>query len=48
MRNDREEGAGVFFDHEVEPVVVIHPGLPDILGFVIFLGSERGMAKIDE
>jgi hypothetical protein len=42
MWNDREEGVGVPLDHEVEPVVVIHPCLPDTLGLVIFLGSEGG------
>ena len=46
MRNDVADDIGVADDIEVEPPVPINPRLPDILGFIVLLGIEGGMAKI--
>jgi hypothetical protein len=37
---------GVAYDLEVQAPVVIHASLPDVAGFVVFLGSEGGMMEI--
>ena len=37
---------GVVHDLEVEAPIVVHASLPDVAGFVVFLGSEGGMVEI--
>lgn len=46
MRNDAEQVVEVSVDHEIEAPAPIHPGLPDVSGIVVLLGSERRMAQI--
>src|SRR5260370_32378196 len=45
MRNDVADYAGVTNNVEVETPLAVHPGLPDILGFVVLLGAEGWMIK---
>src|ERR1019366_7200004 len=40
------QSVGVVHDLEVESPVVIHAGLPDVAGFVVFLGSEGRMVEV--
>jgi hypothetical protein len=37
---------GAVHDLEVEAPIVVHASLPDVAGFVVFLGSEGGMMEI--
>jgi len=39
---------GVVHDLEVESRVVIHACLPDVEGFVVFLGSEGRMVEVPD
>jgi hypothetical protein len=38
--------ADIVLDCEIKAPIVIHSGLPNILGFIVFLGVQRWMLKI--
>jgi hypothetical protein len=46
MRNDVANDVGVAYDIEKETPIPIDPRLPTTVGFVVFLGLQRRMAKI--
>src|ERR1017187_7702680 len=41
-----EDTIRVVNDFEVEPPVLVDPGLPAVIGFIILLGPQRGMLEI--
>src|SRR5216684_1747767 len=46
MRNDIADNVRVSHDVEVETPTPVHPGLPEILGFIVFLGLKGRMTEI--
>src|SRR3982751_5900912 len=48
MGHDVMQDVGVAFDGEVEAPIAANPGLPEIAGFVVFLGAQRGVSQIVE
>ena len=46
MRNNVPDDIGIIDDIKVESPIPVHPCLPAIKGFVVFLGSERRVTKI--
>ena len=46
MWNDIRHDADIALDDEIKAPIPIDPGLPDIIGFVIFLGVQRRVLEI--
>ena len=48
MRNDVENNRGVALDSKVESPISVHPGLPFIICFAIFLGVQGWVVQVGE
>jgi hypothetical protein len=46
MRDDHEDALGVIGNTKVESIIPIDAPLPHIIDAAVFLGVQRGMAKI--
>jgi len=46
MRNDGQQHVSLATDLEVEPIIVIHPRLPDVIRLVVLLGPQRRVTKV--
>ena len=46
MHHDIEQHVGIPLNTKIEAPVSRHPCLPDVVGLIILLGPQRGMAKI--
>src|SRR5439155_16589693 len=46
MRHDIVQPIFISFNAEVEAPILIHPRLPNVIGFIVFLGSQRGMLQV--
>ena len=46
MRHDIDEVVGIAVDAKIETPPAIHARLPDIIGFIVFLGTQRRMAEV--
>jgi hypothetical protein len=46
VRDDRQEEIGLTVDLEIESISVIHTRLPDVVRFVVFLGTKRWVSKV--
>jgi hypothetical protein len=46
MRHDIKQYVGIPLNTKIEAPISRHPCLPDVLGLIILLGPQRGMAKI--
>ena len=45
---DVSEVVEVAFDAKIKTPVVVHPCLPDVLGLIIFLDTERRMTEVPQ
>ena len=46
MRHDIKQYVGIPLNAKIEAPVSCHPCLPDVVGLIVLLGPQRGMAKI--
>ena len=46
MGDELEDAVGVVNDYEIKTPILVDPGLPAIVRFVVLLGVQRGMLEI--
>jgi hypothetical protein len=46
MSHDVVQSVFISFNAEIESPIFVHSALPNVIGFIVFLGSERRMLKV--
>jgi hypothetical protein len=46
MGDELEDAVGVVNDYEIKTPILVDPGLPSILRFIVFLGAKRWVMEV--